>query len=41
LKRIYEGRANLIPLTPKEDDQTDIHLKYYIYRCKLCPNKMG
>jgi hypothetical protein len=30
LKRVYEGRANPNPLTPKEDDQTDIHLKYYI-----------
>jgi hypothetical protein len=31
LKRVYEGRANPNPLTPKEDDRTDRHLKYYIY----------
>jgi hypothetical protein len=30
LKHVYEGHANLNPLTPKEDDRTDIHLKYYI-----------
>jgi hypothetical protein len=30
LKHVYEGRANNNPLTPKEDDQTDRHLKYYI-----------
>jgi hypothetical protein len=30
LKRVYEGRVNPNPLTPKEDDQTDRHLKYYI-----------
>jgi hypothetical protein len=29
LKRVYEGRANLNPLSPKEDDWTDRHLKYY------------
>jgi hypothetical protein len=27
LKRVYEGCANPNPLTPKEDDQTDRHLK--------------
>ncbi len=27
LKHVYEGRANTNPLTPKEDDQTDRHLK--------------
>jgi hypothetical protein len=30
LKRVYEGRANPNPLTPKEDDRIDKHLKYYI-----------
>jgi hypothetical protein len=30
LKRVYEGRANPNPLTPKEDDWIDTHLKYYI-----------
>jgi hypothetical protein len=30
LKRVYEGRANLNPLTPKEDNRMDRHLKYYI-----------
>ncbi len=30
LKHVYEGRANANPLTPKEDDRTDKHLKYYI-----------
>ncbi len=30
LKCVYEGRANPNPLTPKEDDRTDRHLKYYI-----------
>jgi hypothetical protein len=30
LKRVYEGHANPNPLTPKEDDQMDKHLKYYI-----------
>jgi hypothetical protein len=30
LKRVYEGHANPNPLTPKEDDQMDRHLKYYI-----------
>jgi hypothetical protein len=29
---VYERRANPNPLTPKEDDWTDKHLKYYIYR---------
>jgi hypothetical protein len=31
LKCVYEGRANPNPLTPKEDDRIDKHLKYYIY----------
>jgi hypothetical protein len=31
LKHVYEGRANPNPLTPKEDDRTARHLKYYIY----------
>jgi hypothetical protein len=30
LKRVYEGRANPNPLTPKENDRTNRHLKYYI-----------
>jgi hypothetical protein len=30
LKRVYERRANLNPLTPKEDDRMDRDLKYYI-----------
>jgi hypothetical protein len=30
LKCVYEGRANPNPLTPKEDDRTNRHLKYYI-----------
>jgi hypothetical protein len=30
LKRVYEGRANPNPLSTKEDDWTDRHLKYYI-----------
>jgi hypothetical protein len=30
LKRVNEGCANPNPLTPKEDNQTDRHLKYYI-----------
>jgi hypothetical protein len=29
---LLKGRANPNPLTPKEDDRIDIHLKYYIYR---------
>jgi hypothetical protein len=29
LKRVYEGHVNPNPLTPKEDDQMDRHLKYY------------
>jgi hypothetical protein len=28
-KHVYERRANPNPLTPKEDDWTDRHLKYY------------
>jgi hypothetical protein len=34
LKRVYEGRANPNPLTLKEDDRIDKHLKYYKYRWK-------
>jgi hypothetical protein len=30
LKPVYEGCANPNPLTPKEDDRTNRHLKYYI-----------
>jgi hypothetical protein len=30
LKRVYEGCANPNRLTPKEDDRTNRHLKYYI-----------
>jgi hypothetical protein len=30
LKCVYERCANPNPLTPKEDDRTDGHLKYYI-----------
>jgi hypothetical protein len=30
LKRVYERCANPNPLTPKEDDQMDRRLKYYI-----------
>jgi hypothetical protein len=30
LKRVYEGCVNLNPLTPKEDNGTNRHLKYYI-----------
>jgi hypothetical protein len=33
LKHIYERCVNPNPLTPKEDNQTDIYLKYYVYRC--------
>jgi len=29
LKHVYEGYANPNPLTPKADDRTDRHLKYY------------
>jgi len=29
LTHVYEGRANPNPLTPKADDRTDRHLKYY------------
>jgi hypothetical protein len=32
LKRVYEGCANPNPLTLKEDDRTNKHLKYYIYK---------
>jgi hypothetical protein len=28
-KHVYKGRANPNPLTPKEDDRMDKHLKYY------------
>ncbi len=30
-KRVYKGHANPNPLTPKEDDRTERHLKYYIH----------
>jgi hypothetical protein len=30
LKHVYERRANPNPLTPKENDRMDRHLKYYI-----------
>jgi hypothetical protein len=30
LKCVYEGCANPNPLTPKDDDRTDRHLKYYM-----------
>jgi hypothetical protein len=33
-KRVYERRVNPNPLTPKEDDQMDRRLKYYIYRSR-------
>ncbi len=42
-KRVYEGRANPNPLTPKEDDdhnRTDRHLKYYIYIDKATYNNL-
>jgi hypothetical protein len=30
LERVYEGRGKPNPLTLKEDDRMDKHLKYYI-----------
>ncbi len=41
LKCVYEGRANPKPLTPKEDNWTDRHLKYYIYRLEWLEHELN